>query len=498
MNGVPLSSKSGESYGILQEVCCTTQSGKGMIQLTFRQDGSSHKKRKVTILHSRYYDRFHSSPPFNECASKDADHLAEELSKALNVHMESSSPQSSQLFHPEKSVLAVNSAENSKEHRNASTVDTPPNIDSQTFLSHDTETPVATNQPQRHKKRLSFTPEDQVLAKKSKKDTCSSLMQSCDDCLVSASSHFINIDKLELPSKVRQFRRVNESFLNSLEAEMERNPAGSYGALFVVAKGLSSKIEWKEEEKNKHSYMYEVLGGTHLSLATKRLHEKYPENPHFAGRMSRIYVGLSDEQAVYLGGMHQHSSMFQHEVTYREEDVVSEIKDVVELVVRINFKRLMTIFNIVFICPVGIYCEVQEAVSLQGAAKTQCGFIVNKIPPLAREDLLMTEVVQCFLVCHWAVSYNKLTERHVSRAATNVIEVIRDGSCQPRELYESLIETFSKEGDLVLDIGSANGNGMLAAVRLKRPSVSINKHTTEDMRWHLLENIREKNHFPLE
>ena len=72
-------------------------------------------------------------------------------------------------------------------------------------------------------------------------------------------------------------------------------------------------------------------------------------------------------------------------------------------------------------------------------------------------DLLMTEVVECFVVCHWAVSYNKLTERHVSRAATNVIEIIRDGSCQPRELYESLIETFSKEGDLVLDIGSANG-----------------------------------------
>ena len=72
-------------------------------------------------------------------------------------------------------------------------------------------------------------------------------------------------------------------------------------------------------------------------------------------------------------------------------------------------------------------------------------------------DLLMTEVVECFVVCHWAVSCNKLTERHVSRAAINVIEVIRDGLCQPRELYESLIETFSKEGDLILDIGSANG-----------------------------------------
>ena len=36
----------------------------------------------------------------------------------------------------------------------ASKVDTPPNIDSQTFLSLDTETPVATNQPQWHKKQL--------------------------------------------------------------------------------------------------------------------------------------------------------------------------------------------------------------------------------------------------------------------------------------------------------------------------------------------------------
>ena len=33
MNGAPLTSKSGEGYGILLEVCYTTQSGKGMIQV---------------------------------------------------------------------------------------------------------------------------------------------------------------------------------------------------------------------------------------------------------------------------------------------------------------------------------------------------------------------------------------------------------------------------------------------------------------------------------
>ena len=37
-----------------------------------------------------------------------------------------------------------------------------------------------------------------------------------------------------------------------------------------------------------------------------------------------------------------------------KQDVLSENKDVVDLVFRMNFKCLMTIFNIAFICPVGI------------------------------------------------------------------------------------------------------------------------------------------------
>ena len=34
MKGAPLTSKSGEGYAILLEVCYTTQSGKGMIQVS--------------------------------------------------------------------------------------------------------------------------------------------------------------------------------------------------------------------------------------------------------------------------------------------------------------------------------------------------------------------------------------------------------------------------------------------------------------------------------
>jgi len=75
----------------------------------------------------------------------------------------------------------------------------------------------------------------------------------------------------------------------------KKSSAGSYETLFVVAKGLSKKEEWKLKDKD--SYSYEVLGGTHLSLATKVMHEKQLNNPHFVGRVSRIYVELSDEQA---------------------------------------------------------------------------------------------------------------------------------------------------------------------------------------------------------
>lgn len=139
----------------------------------------------------------------------------------------------------------------------------------------------------------------------------------CSLSFNTATSHFVAIENLELPPKARQFRRVNENFVNSLEVEMQKNPSGSYGSLFVLVKGISHKNQWKVEKKN--SFQYEVLGGTHLSLATKQLHAKNPDNQHFSGRMCRVYVGLSDEQAIYLGAMHQQSSMFQHDISYREE-----------------------------------------------------------------------------------------------------------------------------------------------------------------------------------
>lgn len=69
----------------------------------------------------------------------------------------------------------------------------------------------------------------------------------------------------------------------------------------------------------------------------------------------------------------------------------------------------------------------------------------------------MTEVVDAFVVGHWAVA-RKMMDRHVSRCTTNVLLMENEeAGKQPKEVYEQLLGTFSKEGDLILDIGSGNG-----------------------------------------
>lgn len=676
------------------------------------------------MLQAKYYNFLVSSPPFDTCTSKDVEQLANELACAL-------------------SELQATSAVNSNNHKEGNTEDSESSTPTGFTCTDETqivraqapvETPVTTNNandgPRR--RRLLFTPDIQLDPKKPKMED--KLQQSCENCLVSAASHYLAIENIELPSKTRQFRRVNDDFVRSLEVEMEKNPAGTYGALFVVAKGISEKSKWQKECKD--SFKYEVLGGTHLSLATKKMHKKYPENPHFSGRMCRVYVGLTDEQAVYLGAMHQQSSMFQHEITYREEvercrmqlfggsgeisgdppeprplwrddcsrilckekkglsevfvmarvskdvwkefqevnsmcekgrlkdqkvsaadvirgvvslkqwhmkpicslsdeerlvllrkvkereislkelkneaenvralsqvqlaisnffqleswqeavakfgervqperllrfkgnfeklhefkmflnhlksavdrkeideeetmiftgpdgvsrgqmifssftdvdgssscfengaflsighvgnyseDVVNEVNKIVDLVVKINFARLMTIFNLVIICPTDATHELVGTLKTRGAGKVQQGFIVNRGMKLNENDLLMTDVVESFLVGHWAVSREVMvTERHVSRPTTNVIDVNceEEGQWQPKEVYRFLIETFSLKGDLILDLGSGNGNGLLTGIEMQRSSIYIEEKSKDDEKWYIVESIKEQ------
>ena len=98
---------------------------------------------------------------------------------------------------------------------------------------------------------------------------------------------------------------------------MEDQPTGNYEALFVAVKGISRKDEFQIEQISK--YQYEVFGGTHVTLATKHLHEKFPDDQNYHGRVARIYVGLNDEEALWLGAMHNNTGSFRHQLTYRDE-----------------------------------------------------------------------------------------------------------------------------------------------------------------------------------
>lgn len=70
------------------------------------------------------------------------------------------------------------------------------------------------------------------------------------------------------------------------KAKKEKNPAGTYSELYVVAKNVATKEQFNVD--NKDFYTYEVIGGCHTTLATKNLSTKHLDNVHFKGRMCSI------------------------------------------------------------------------------------------------------------------------------------------------------------------------------------------------------------------
>ena len=107
---------------------------------------------------------------------------------------------------------------------------------------------------------------------------------------------------------------------------MEDQPSGNYEALFVSVKGIKRKEEFQIERVGE--YEYEVLGGTHVTLATKHLNEKYPNNPQYDGRVARIFVGFNDEESLWLGAMYNNTGSFRHQLTYRDEVITKVYQDI--------------------------------------------------------------------------------------------------------------------------------------------------------------------------
>ena len=123
-----------------------------------------------------------------------------------------------------------------------------------------------------------------------------------------------------LPPEKIKIRAVDDRFLAKLAENIEAQPLWSYEPLFVLAKGVNSLAEF--DKGRLKEYEYEVHGGTHLTLATKQLHGKFPTNSSYHGRAARIYVGLTDEEALWLGAMHNNTGAFRHNLTYKDEVII--------------------------------------------------------------------------------------------------------------------------------------------------------------------------------
>ena len=163
-----------------------------LLQLELEQNDTGSKTAKVALLHAKYFKRFASSPPFNDCCDRDTETLAKEMRRALTT-----------LQCPQN--LEKNAAD--EETRGTPTA-TPRNVDG--FQDVDalskedeeggreeesaetsqgaTETPVSTKQLHKRKKRLTFSGEVPGPSKKQKNDD---LQHSCEDCLVSGKQTFI-------------------------------------------------------------------------------------------------------------------------------------------------------------------------------------------------------------------------------------------------------------------------------------------------------------------
>lgn len=107
------------------------------------------------------------------------------------------------------------------------------------------------------------------------------------------------------------------NFLSHLKANIEQYPDGAYEPLFLHVRDISVLKTF--DKNNTSQYRYEVLGGTHNVLTAKALFEKYPEQVAYGGRYAWIFVGLTDDDALWLASRHNKTGSFRHEMTFQDE-----------------------------------------------------------------------------------------------------------------------------------------------------------------------------------
>ncbi|XP_032234885.1 uncharacterized protein LOC116616876 [Nematostella vectensis] len=121
-----------------------------------------------------------------------------------------------------------------------------------------------------------------------------------------------------------------------------------------------------------------------------------------------------------------------------------------------NYTHLLTMFNVVVVCPSESLGKVATKIETEGAGVIQHGFIINETKDIKRtpHDQRRGMLRYWALVCNQDL-YQQACPKESEKRNQCRGGVRRGG--QPESVYNWLVDGFSAPQDVVLDIGSKNG-----------------------------------------
>lgn len=124
----------------------------------------------------------------------------------------------------------------------------------------------------------------------------------------------IPVKNCDEPAPFRLLRKVDGVFVKALKNRLKEDPSGiGIPPLAVVCKDIQTLPLFQERLKD--VYRYEVQGGLHGVIARQELNSE----GHKLDMVScHVYVGLSDEEALWLASRHNANGQFQHRMTHRD------------------------------------------------------------------------------------------------------------------------------------------------------------------------------------
>lgn len=118
-------------------------------------------------------------------------------------------------------------------------------------------------------------------------------------------------------SQSRMIRLIDEKFVESFIDEMICMFEGNYEVFFILCKDCEFKVDF--DIVKLYLYIYEVIGGVYNIIVGKKFNIQFFENFYYWFRYVRIYVGLNDEEVLWLGIRYNLIGEFCYFIIFLEE-----------------------------------------------------------------------------------------------------------------------------------------------------------------------------------